>query len=113
MIDLTDINNAIEELENQELTFDICQKLSSLYIIKRYYQNEDVVVDEYNDILPSYQRFCEIKRKYQLNDASEDSIYRQLQLVCSEIREFLQTLYHNTDTQRERNIIEEMLKNII
>lgn len=34
MLDLETINNTIEELEKQEITFDICSKLASLYIIR-------------------------------------------------------------------------------
>ncbi len=112
MVDLSEINTAIKELENQKLTFDLCQKLSSLYIIKDHYK-VGAVIEEYNDILPSYQKFCEIKRQYQMSETSEESVYKQLELLCSEISEFLQILYHNTDTQHERDIIEKMLKNII
>ena len=112
MVDLTEIDATIKELENQTLTFDLCQKLSTLYIIRDHYK-AGVVIDEYNDILPSYQKFCNVKRQYQLSETSEDSVYKQLELLCSEISEFLQTLYHNTDTQHERDIIESMLKNTI
>ncbi len=112
MINLAEIDTAIAELENQELTFDLCQKLSCLYIIKDHYKSNEVI-KEYNDILPSYQKFCEVKRKYQLSEVSETSMYKQLELLCSEISEFLQTLYHNTDTQHEHDIIENMLKSII
>lgn len=112
MLDLQEVNVAIKGLENQDLTFDICQKLASLYIIKEYHKTTDDVVNEYNDILPSYRKFCEIKRAYQLSETSEETVYKQLELLCSEISEFLLTLYHNTDTQHEHNIIEEMLTNI-
>ena len=112
MVDLTEIDATIEELENQPLNFDLCQKLSSLYTIRDHYK-AGAVIDEYNDILPSYKKFCEVKRQYQMSEISEDSVYKQLELLCSEISEFLQTLYQNTDTQTERDIIESMLKNII
>lgn len=112
MVDLQEVNLAIKGLENQELTFDICQKLASLYIIREYNKPTDAVIREYDDILPSYKKFCEIKRMYQLSEISEEAVYKQLELLCSEISEFLLTLYHNTDTQHEHDIIEEMLTNI-
>lgn len=112
MVDLSEISTTIKELENQELTFDLCQKLANLYIIRDHYK-DNAVVKEYNDILPSYQKFCEVKRSYQMSEVSEDYVYKQLELLCSEISEFLKTLYHNTDTQHEHDIIENMLKNIV
>ena len=112
MIDIEEITNAIEELESKDLTYDICQKLANLYTIRHYYEN-DVVTKEYNDILPSYQKFCEVKKMYQLSEVSENSVYKQLKLLCNEISEFLRTLYNNTDTQYEHDIIEETLKTII
>lgn len=113
MIDLEEIDNTIKELESQKLTFDVCQKLANLHTVRQYYQTDDEVVEEYNDILPSYQKFCEVKRKYQLSEIPEKFVYEQLELLCSEVSEFLKTLYYNTDTQKERDIIEEMLKNIV
>lgn len=113
MVDLHEVNTAIKGLESQELTFDICQKLANLYIIKEYQENTDEVVAEYNDILPSYRKFCEVKRAYQLAEISEETVYKQLELLCSEISEFLHILYNNTDTQHEHDIIERMLKTII
>ena len=114
MIDLEEINNTIEELENQPLTFDLCQKLASLYIVREYNADtSDVVIEEYSDILPSYNKFCEVKRRYQLSEISEDAIYPSLELLCSEISEFLHILYSSTDSQKERDIIESYLRKVL
>lgn len=112
---MDEVNNTIAELENSKMTFDTCQKLSSLYIIRDAQKTtvKDDVVKEYSDILPSYTKYCDVKRKYQLSEVSDTQVYHQLELLCSEISEFLQTLYHNTDTQHEHDIIESMLKNIV
>ena len=113
MIDINEINNTIEELENQRLTFDICGKLADLYTIKKYYEPEsDITIKEYNDILPSYNKFCEIKRRYQLSEISEDAVYKQLELLCIEVSEFIHTLYNNTDSQKERDMIKIYLKGV-
>lgn len=114
MFDIDEVNSTIEELENESLTFDICQKLANLYILREYSdKNEnDVIISEYNDILPSYNKFCDLKRKYQLSEIPIDSVYKQLELLCVEISEFIEILYNNTDTQKERVIIKAMLQNI-
>lgn len=116
MLNLDEINATIDELESNKLTFDVCQKLASLYIIKNYYENKkdnDIVITEYNDILPSYHKFCELKRKYQLSEISEEIVYKQLKLLCTEISEFIQILFNNTDNEQEREIIKQALSTII
>ena len=70
MLDMNEIYNTIEDLENENLTFDICTKLASLYILREYNKPADEVITEYNDILPSYRKFCDIKRGYQLSEIS-------------------------------------------
>jgi len=49
---------------------------------------------------------------YQIKEISEAQVIDNLNLLCREIKEFIHTLYNNTDMQYERDIIEEMLKNI-
>jgi hypothetical protein len=111
MLSLDEINNTIEQLENSSTTFDVCSKLASLIIVKQHLENVgetkvstsgDVVVKEYDDILPQYRMYCEVKRKYQMHEMTEDAVHLA-------INEFLHILYSNTDTQVERDCVKEML----
>lgn len=121
-MNITEINNTVIELENGDTNFANCQKLASLYIIQDRYnrstQNtdievkEDVVQEELQDILPQYQRYCEIKRKFQLNEVTENAVINSIHNVCQEITEFIRTLYGSTDMQEERDAIQQMLSAI-
>lgn len=121
MLNLDEINSTIEELENSSTTFDTCNKLASLYIVRQHLQkdNEPVVQTvvhkvetELQDILPHYRKYCDIKRQYQLKEIPESAVYRAMNIVCTEIKEFLHILYSSTDTQEERTIIRQMLQDI-
>ena len=68
MLDLEEIDKTIQELENGETNFGTCQKLSYLYIVREHFAKNDAVITEYNDILPNYSKYCEIKRKFKLNE---------------------------------------------
>lgn len=117
MLNIEEINNTIEQLENGSTTFDSCQKLASLYIVRNCYldslskvvsdknTNDLDVIKEYSDILPEYSRYCSIKRKYQLNELGKDVVLESLKCVCKEINEFIHTLYNSTDFSEERDII--------
>lgn len=111
-MNITEINNTVVELENGETNFANCQKLASLYIIQdRYNSNipSNNVENELSDILPQYQRYCTLKRKYQLNEVTENAVINSIYNVCQEITEFLQTLYGSTDMQEERDAIKRMV----
>lgn len=50
MLDLETINNTIDELEKSDkMTFDICNKLASLYIIKDYITRKNGNNKPHND----------------------------------------------------------------
>ena len=114
MLNLQEINETIEQLENGATTFDTCSKLASLYIVRdNLTKTQEPVYNkvetELNDILPQYRMYCEVKRKYQLKELTDQAVYLAMQDVCTEIREFIQTLYSSTDTPQER----EMIRNLI
>lgn len=73
----------------------------------------NIVKEELSDILPEYTKYREIKRKYQKKELTESAVILAMQNVCSEIRQFIQTLYSSTDMQEERNQIHKMLENLI
>ena len=122
MLNITEITNTIAELENGDTTFANCQKLASLYIVRDNFNKEDMqevqtqqvveVEHELSDILPQYQKYCEIKRKYQMNEVTENAVINSIDNVCREIAEFLQTLYGSTDMQEERDAIKTMLAEV-
>lgn len=120
MLSLDEINNTIEELQNSNTTFDNCSKLASLYIVKEHLENADLtgnfnksaVVKEYNDILPKYHQYVDIKTQFQLGKISATSIETSIRQVCDEISEFLTTMYNCTDMQIERDFILNMVRNL-
>lgn len=120
MLNLDEINNTIEELENSNTTFENCLKLASLYIVKEHHKNADLtanfnksaVVQEYDDILPKYREYVDIKTKFQLGQVSPTLIETKIKGVCTEIYEFITTLYSCTDMKAEQDCIKEMLQKL-
>ena len=114
MLDVAEIENTIKTLEDGDTTFDVCIKLSALYnVLDRYKKKEDIVEKELNDILPQYQLYKEVKRKYQLKELNENAVYLSMQDVCREIKELIQSIYSGTDTEHERQLIKEMIQSLI
>ena len=114
-MDIIAIKEAIEELENGDTSPDNVSELASLYIV---YENlktalKTMVEREYDDILPAYKQYCTTKRRYQLGEITEGAVIKDLKLVCTEIREFVSTIYKNTDMNRERNILTETLETLV
>lgn len=112
MLNVAEINNTIEELENGNTTFDACNKLASLYIVREHIGKRDMVEQEYQDILPQYRRYIAIKKQYQKGELSEKAVMDSINLVCKELQEFIQTLYSCTDMEVERNAIFTMVEQI-
>ena len=114
-MNLEEINNTIEALENSSTTFGNCEKLASLYICRDHLATADVeptVEQEYNDILPQYRQYCNVKRRYQLHEITEEPVISAMMNVCTEIKEFIQILYSNTDMDNERIQIHNMLEEL-
>ena len=114
MLNLDEINRTIQELENGITNFDTCQKLAWLYTIKQYHDNYPVnsVADELKDILPEYKKYIKIKKKYQKKELTESAVILSMQNVCTEIKQFIRTLYSSTDMPEEREQIKAMLSNL-
>lgn len=114
-MNLTEINDLIEEVENRDTSLSNIRNLSALYNVKNHIlgtQTYDSITKELNDILPSYLKYIEIKRKYQLHEATEEAVHIHIKELCREIKEFIQTLYSGTDTPKEREMIKELIKEI-
>lgn len=120
MLNLDEINKSIEDLEKGTTSYPNCQKLASLYICRDHLKNvsegiteeKNEVIEEYSDILPEYNAYCSIKRKYQMHELTEQAVEQAMKNVCKEIREFIETLFFNTEFPKERLIIKEMIKEL-
>lgn len=121
MLDIEQINSTIQELENSSTTFDTCIKLASLYIVKEQLNKStqtmvellpntlnDEVENELADILPHYRKYCEVKRNWQMGNADKEHVIQEMQYVCNEVQEFVQTLYSHTSMPEERQYLAEM-----
>lgn len=112
-MDISTINELIDDLENAETSLSNVRNLSALYNVKTHLlgtEKFDKTTKELNDILPSYINYIETKRRYQLKEINETNVLIQLQRVCKEIKEFIQTLYSGTDMPKEREILQKMIK---
>ena len=114
-MNINTINELIEELEQGETSLSNIRNLSALYNVKSHIlgtKNFDNTTKELSDILPSYLKYIDVKRKYQLHEISEDTVYINMKELCKEIKEFIQTLYSGTDTPKERELLKQVIKEI-
>lgn len=111
MLDLDIIDQTIEELKEGDTTFFNCQNLAALYIVRDKLGGTKLD-KELRDVIPTYKKYCEIKKKYQFHELPEDAVTNAIQNVCIEIKEFIDLLYSSSDTQAERNQIIELIKNL-
>lgn len=116
-MDIIAINEAIETLENSDTSFENVSKLASLYICRANLQNLsnrqiDSVKDELEDIMPYYLKYKDIKKRYQLNQATEGEVIDLIKKVCREIQDFINALYSGTDMNKERICIRKMIEQI-
>lgn len=112
MMNISTINELIDELENGETSLSNVRNLSALYNVRTYLLGSkkfDRTAKELNDILPSYLNYIDVKRKYQLKEITETGVLLQLGNVCKEINEFIHTLYSGTDTPEERKVIKDLI----
>lgn len=121
MLDINLIENTITELENSDTNFSTCDKLASLYIIKQYYKPisksvetcvDDELKKELADIIPHYQKYCGLKKRYQLKEIDKEPMIDSFKAVMKEITDFLHIIYNNTDTPEERDIMRIILEDI-
>ena len=70
------------------------------------------VVTELQEIIPQYKKYCVIKKRYQMNEVSEEMVYTSMQYLCDDITEFLNMLYSHTDTRLERSMLRDMISDL-
>ena len=132
MISKKELLREIEELENKQPTYQTCEKLSTLYIIYDHLYGEksnsrDFEVMKYSyssspepktanenkkTLLPSYYSYVEAKEQYQYGDASKEKIIRSFDVLARELKTFFKTLYSNTDTPEEREILNRLIDSL-
>lgn len=113
-MDLVEINNAIDMLLERDTTPDNVSELANLYICKFNIENGlnrqiNASERELKDILPYYNKYTDIKRRYQLRQTDESEVIQGIKDVCREIAEFIAALYSGTDMNRERICIRQMI----
>lgn len=110
-MNIQEIENTIMELENSNATFDSCEKLASLYVVRDHLlqnnksQDTDDIIKEYNDILPEYSNYCNLKRDFQFGKVDNKCVLKSLCNVCDEINEFIKILYDSVDIVEEKEIL--------
>jgi len=108
-MDINIIDYTISELEENAETLDDLADLANLYIVRDKIKSKDVTQSEYNDILPTYNQYVNNKRAYQLGQINEGAVIKDIKSLCTEIQEFIDTLYSCTDMNKERKCIKDML----
>lgn len=106
-MNLREIEDTIEELENGDTTYDNCIKLSALYSVRDNLKSD--TRKELDDVLPLFKMYVAVKTKYQLGELPQASLSLAMHDLCKEVREFIETLYKNTELKEERETIKDML----
>ena len=118
MIDISVINNLINDFENSDSSLSTIRNLSALYNVRTHLlssnhkETTDKTTKELSDILPSYIQYINAKRRYQLHEITNETVYINMKELCKEIKEFMQALYSGTDTEKERELLKQMIKEI-
>jgi len=121
MVDITTIEDTLEELVNDApTTFETCEKIAHLTItrdllksrLNRTREGSERVLNELHDILPSYNKYVDTKKRYQQYEVVEQMVVIAMQNLCDEIADFIITLYRNTESAEEREAIETMIDEI-
>ena len=121
MVDITTIEDTLDELVNDApTTFETCEKIAHLTItrdllkshLNRTREGSERVLNELHDILPSYNKYVDTKKRYQKYEVVEQMVVIAMQNLCDEIADFIITLYRNTESAEERETIETMIEEI-
>ena len=120
-MELHEVETMIRDLENSDNSFSTARNLASLYIVRSQLQEKlnitlkqsgDAVLIELYDVIPSYKKYVEIKRKYQLNEVSDTKVLEELKILCKEIKEFIHTLYISTYNNEERQLLKQLVDDL-
>ena len=113
-MDINIIEKAIEDLENSEETEENVTLLSSLYIVRKNLNSSKFSQSSHDNYtqFPYYEKYISTKRKYQLNQTTEGEVIQDMKNMCRELKMLVSTLYCNTDMNKERLCIRQMLQEL-
>lgn len=115
-MDIQVIEENIQLLENEDTTVENVQDLANLYTVydKLKYKQpaKDKALQELNDILPAFNAYIVAKRDNQLGQTNDEAVQHNLKLLCQELKEFIEILYANTSSRRERLLLLYMTKGL-
>ena len=115
-MDLQIIEENIRLLEEDDTNVENVQDLANLYIVydrlrfKKHSKNSSQA--ELNDIMPAFEAYCEARKQNQLGQTNEEAVQHNLKLLCQELKEFIETLYANTESRKERLSILYMIRDL-
>ena len=134
MISEKELLREIEEYESKQPTYQVCEKLATLYIIHDHlYHAEKTRSDifktnhsfdsgpkqteveekpERKIILPAYESYIDAKTAYQYGEISIERVLKTFKTLSEEIKDFIKMLYRNTDTPEERQILNTLIGEI-
>ena len=93
MLDLSVIDNTIEELENSETTFAVCDKLADLYIVKK-----ELIKQMEDDPVPDSKVDEEIPDIQALFIAyANDRTTENLDKMLDEMKNVISEIYHSCE----------------
>lgn len=115
MIDERELQSAIAECVDNPSSANVCQRLASYYIIQDHLFGENNAISENNyikrqysgdnEVLPAYDDFVEAKRLYQQGNGNEKRVIETLNALLIQIKELIQSLYVNSNTETEKSAI--------
>mgnify|MGYP007012482113 CR=1 FL=1 len=120
-MELIEVNNLIKELESVDSSLSTARNLAALYIIQGQLQgrltdvvtqSNDAVLTELYEVIPSYKQYVVAKRRYKLNEISEDIVISTLSRLGKEITDFIKTLYTATASDDERKILHKIVQEL-
>ncbi len=105
-MDLQIIEENIKLLEQDNTSVENVQDLANLYIVydklRFKHTSKNSSQAELNDIMPAFNSYCEARKSNQLGQTNEEAVEHALKLLCQELKEFIETLYANTGSRKER-----------
>lgn len=114
-MDLIVINELITDLEKAESSLSNVRNLSALYNVRTHLienKPKDIARKELDDILPSYIDYIGSKRKSAMTLISDEYTCINMQRLCKEIKDFIQSLYTGTSSDAERNVIKKLIADL-
>ena len=107
-MDIKIIDELINELEQCDTTYSNIRDLAALYTVKDRLGGSPSIANESDneadDILPAYNRYTTSKMLYQLGTGNLDAVLSDIQLLCSEISELIESIYNSASIEERRHI---------